>query len=91
MQVGISPFNGALGGNQPFYSAVGVHTFSTAGIGVILPFLRQLVLSSPVVKGAILQQSALVQARPSLYSVVGGGTALSGRFTTHLGVGVVLR
>ena len=56
VQVGITPFDGVLGGNQPFCSAAGVHTFSTAGLGIILPFLRRLVLSSPVVKGAILQQ-----------------------------------
>ena len=59
VQVGISPFDAVLGA-QPFYSAAGVHTFSTAGLGIILPFLRRLVLSSPVVIGAILQQSALL-------------------------------
>ena len=90
VQVGISPF-GAVLGAQPFYSAAGVHTFSTAGLGIILPFLRRLVLSSPVVTGAILQQSALLQARPSLYSAVGGETALFGRYTTHVGaVGIAI-
>ena len=46
-----------------------------------------LVWSSPVVTGAILQQPALLLwARPSLYGVVGRGTALLfGRFTTYLG------
>ena len=60
VQVGISPFDVVLGGKQPFDSAVGVYTFSTAGLGIILPFLRRLVLSSPVVTGAVLQQSALL-------------------------------
>ena len=60
VQVGISPFDAVLGGKQPFYSAVGVHPLSTAGLGIILPFLRRLVLPSPVVTGAILQQSALL-------------------------------
>ena len=66
---------------------VGVHPFSTAGLGILLPVLRRLVLSSPTVTGEILQQSAL----PSLYSAVGGGTALFGRYTTHHGaVGISL-
>ena len=60
MQVGISPFDAVHGGKEPFYSAAGVHTFSTAGLGIVLPFLRRLVLSSPVVTGAILLQSALL-------------------------------
>ena len=60
VQVGISPFDAVLGGKQLFYSAAGVQTFSTAGLGIILLFLRRLVLSSPVVTGAILQQSALL-------------------------------
>ena len=60
VQVGISPFDAILGDKQPFYSAAGVHTFSTAGLGIILPFLRRLVLSSPVVTGAIFQQSGLL-------------------------------
>ena len=61
VQEGISPFDcGTFGGKQPFYSAVGVHTFSTAGLGIILLFFRRLVLSSPVVTSAILQQSALL-------------------------------
>ena len=91
MQAGISPFDAVLGGKQPFYSAVGLHTFSTAGLGIILAFLMRLVLSLPVVTGAILQQSALLQARPSLYSAVGGGTALFRRYTTHLGaVGIAV-
>ena len=60
VQVGISPFDAAIWGKQPFYSAVGVHIFSTASLGVLLPFLRRLVLSSPVVTEAILQQSALL-------------------------------
>ena len=37
VQVGISPFDAILGGKQPFYSAAGVHTFSTAGLGITLP------------------------------------------------------
>ena len=60
VQVGISPFDAVPGDKQPFHSAASVHTVSTAGLGIILPFLRRLVLSSPVVKGAILQQSALL-------------------------------
>ena len=60
VQVRISPFDAVLWGKQPFYSAAGVHTFSTAGLGIVLPFLRRLVLSSPVVTGAILLQSALL-------------------------------
>ena len=83
--MGISPFDAVLEGKQPFFSTAGVHTFSTAGLGMILPLLRWLGLSSPVVTGAILLQSALLQARPSLYSEVGGGIALFGRYTTHLG------
>ena len=54
VQVGISPFDAVLEGKQPFYSAAGVHTFSTAGLGIILPFLRRLVLSSHVDARAIL-------------------------------------
>ena len=60
VQVGISPFHAVLGGKRPFYPAVGVHTFSAAGLGIILPFSRRLVLASPVVTGAILQQPALL-------------------------------
>ena len=60
VQVAIRPFDAVLRGKQPFYSAVVAQTFSTAGLGIILPFLRRLVLSSPVVTGAILQQSALL-------------------------------
>ena len=49
------------------------------------------VLMSTVATGAILQQSALLQAPPSLYSAVGGGHALLGRYTTHLGaVGIAV-
>ena len=40
-------------------SAASVHTFSTARLGILLPFSRRLVLSA-VVTGAILQQSALL-------------------------------
>ena len=40
VQVGISPFDAVLGGKQPFYSAVGVHTFSTVGLGIMLPFFK---------------------------------------------------
>ena len=43
VQVGISPFDAVLVGKQPFYSAAGgVHTFSTAGLDILLPFLRRL-------------------------------------------------
>ena len=36
----ISPFDAVRRGKQPFYSAAGVHTFSTAGLGIIIPFFR---------------------------------------------------
>ena len=36
-----------LGGKKPFYLAAGVHTFSTAGLGIMLPFLRQVVFRHP--------------------------------------------
>ena len=52
VQVGISPFDSVIGGKQPSYSAVGVYTFSTASLDIIVPFLRRLVLASPVVTGA---------------------------------------
>ena len=71
--------------NSLSISAAGVHTCSTAGLGIILPFLRRLVLSSPVVTGAILLQSTQLQARPSFCSAVGGGAALFRRYTTRLG------
>ena len=38
VQVGISPFDAVLGDEHPFYSAAGVHTFSAADFGFILPF-----------------------------------------------------
>ena len=47
-------------------------------------------LSSPVVAGAFLQQSALLQTRPPPYSAVGGETTLFGGYDSHLyAVGIV--
>ena len=70
--MGISPFDAVLGGKQPFYSAVGVHTFSTAGLGILLPFLSRLVLSSPVVTGAICSNQHYCRLdRPSIVRSVG--------------------
>ena len=74
---------GSFGDKQLFFSAVGVHTFSTAGLGIIIPFLGRLVLSSPVVTAMILQQSALLQARSSPYSADGGETTLFGGYSAH--------
>ena len=60
MQVRISPFDAVLGDKQLFYSAASIHTFPTAGLGILLPILVRLELPLTVNAAAILQQSALL-------------------------------
>ena len=64
-----------LGANSPSIRLRAYKPFLQLVLVLYYPFFRRLVLSSPVVTGAILQQSTLLEARPSLYSAVGGGTA----------------
>ena len=80
-----------LGDKHPFYSAAGVHTtFSAADLGVIQPAQVRLVLLVSIGTVAMMQQAALLSTRPSLYSTVGAGTALFGRYTARLSaVGII--
>ena len=48
-------------------------------VGVILPIFVRLVLSVPMGTAAVMQQAALLLARPSPYSAVGVRTTLFGR------------
>ena len=63
---------------QPFYSTVGVHIFSTAGVGTTLPILVRLKLPLPDNTAVILQQSTLLQARRSPFRAVGGNYLVRG-------------